>query len=294
MFYVSHCSKRFTLHPLADLLIAIPTRLLWEAFRHAAITASRLFTHISTALYSQVFIFTAEWTGALWRTKMTKLRNSSKGDSNPGSLDWVQHSTGELRHSAHQPKNITRALSIECSILPVSYGTPHINLRTSPGLSRLSAAFYRWATALHTSTQEHHPGSLDWVQHSTGELRHSAHQPKNITRALSIECSILPVSYGTPHINPRTSPGLSRLSAEFYRWATALRTSTQEHHPGSLDWVQHSTGELRHSAHQPKNITRALSIECSILPVSYGTPHINPRTSMTPEPNKYLQIHLNQ
>ena len=32
------CSKRFTLHPLADLFISTPSRLLWEAFSHAAIT----------------------------------------------------------------------------------------------------------------------------------------------------------------------------------------------------------------------------------------------------------------
>ena len=39
-------------------------------------------------LYSQVLIYTAESTGAsMERTKMPNLRNGSKGDSNPGSLD---------------------------------------------------------------------------------------------------------------------------------------------------------------------------------------------------------------
>ena len=40
------CSKRFTLHPLADLFILTPTWLLWEVFSHAAITVQRIFTHI--------------------------------------------------------------------------------------------------------------------------------------------------------------------------------------------------------------------------------------------------------
>ena len=43
-------------HPLADLFIPTSTRLLWEALSHAAINARRLFTYISTAVYSQVLI----------------------------------------------------------------------------------------------------------------------------------------------------------------------------------------------------------------------------------------------
>ena len=39
-----------TLHPLADLFILAPTRFLWEAFSHAAVTAKYLFTHISPPL----------------------------------------------------------------------------------------------------------------------------------------------------------------------------------------------------------------------------------------------------
>ena len=42
---------------------------------------------MSTTVYSQVLIYTAESTGAsMERTKMPNLRNGSKGDSNPGSL----------------------------------------------------------------------------------------------------------------------------------------------------------------------------------------------------------------
>ena len=40
--------QSFTLHPLADLFIATPFRLLWEASSHAAITARRIFVQIST------------------------------------------------------------------------------------------------------------------------------------------------------------------------------------------------------------------------------------------------------
>ena len=39
------CSGHFALHPLADL-IPMPTRLLWEVFSRAAITAGRLFVHV--------------------------------------------------------------------------------------------------------------------------------------------------------------------------------------------------------------------------------------------------------
>ena len=51
-------SKRCKLHTLADVLIPTPSRLLWEAFSHAAITPRRLFLHISTTAYNQVLIYT--------------------------------------------------------------------------------------------------------------------------------------------------------------------------------------------------------------------------------------------
>ena len=53
-------SKQFTLHPLADLFIPTPFRLLWEAFSHTALTARRLFVQISISVYSQVLIYTVE------------------------------------------------------------------------------------------------------------------------------------------------------------------------------------------------------------------------------------------
>ena len=56
-------SKRFTLHPLADLFIPRPSQLLWEAFNHAI--ARKLFVHISTtvciARYSFIQLTVATW-----------------------------------------------------------------------------------------------------------------------------------------------------------------------------------------------------------------------------------------
>ena len=52
-------SKRFTLHPLADLLIPAPTRLVWEAFSHAAVAAQNLITHIFTDVDNRILINTA-------------------------------------------------------------------------------------------------------------------------------------------------------------------------------------------------------------------------------------------
>ena len=51
-----------SLHPLADLFIPTLSRLFWGAFSQSAITAQKLFVHISTSVCSQVLIYTAEWT----------------------------------------------------------------------------------------------------------------------------------------------------------------------------------------------------------------------------------------
>ena len=42
--------KDSTLHPLADLFILTPCRVLWKAFNQDAITAWRLFTHMFAPL----------------------------------------------------------------------------------------------------------------------------------------------------------------------------------------------------------------------------------------------------
>ena len=83
-------SKRFILHPPADL--SIP----------------KLFNHISTAVYSQIFIYTAEWTWASWRKR---------------KCPTLEKTAKEIR---------TRALSVEdweSSILPLSYYAPHASFK---------------------------------------------------------------------------------------------------------------------------------------------------------------------
>ena len=75
----------------------------WKHSSHAAI-ARRLFTHISTNVYSQVLIYrnyTAESRGASWREpNFPNFETVAKWDSNQGSLNC------------------------ECGILPLSYHTP--------------------------------------------------------------------------------------------------------------------------------------------------------------------------
>ena len=62
------CSKRFTLHPLADLYIPTPTRVIREAFSHATLTSDlqrRLFTHISTSVKIKDYVTLWEL-GVVW------------------------------------------------------------------------------------------------------------------------------------------------------------------------------------------------------------------------------------
>ena len=94
---------------------------------HAAIlTARKLFTHISTSVYIQVLIFTAEWTGALWREqKWPNFETAAKGIPTQAlSRLRVRHSTAELLRStawltpttarvfAKQRKNIMLTMNI--------------------------------------------------------------------------------------------------------------------------------------------------------------------------------------
>ena len=78
MFIVSsplYCSKCFTLHPLPHLFIPTPSRVLWEALSHAAVTARRPFIRIITTAYSQVpFIQTNE----LWQRSVKQIAKASK------------------------------------------------------------------------------------------------------------------------------------------------------------------------------------------------------------------------
>ena len=100
-------SKLFTLHPRRTCSFRHQLDFSLKHSRHAAITRndySTTFTQLSTAVYSQALIYTAQSTGASWREqKMPKLRISSNGDLNPGSLDC------------------------ESGVLPQSYGAPNCN-----------------------------------------------------------------------------------------------------------------------------------------------------------------------
>ena len=91
----SPCSKRFTLHPLTYLLIAI--RLLWKAFSRAVMTAPRLFVNTPTNVYSYSFIQPSE----LKKRGMNQTVQASKRqqeDSKPR-----HRATAPPRHRATAP-----------------------------------------------------------------------------------------------------------------------------------------------------------------------------------------------
>ena len=92
-------STRFTLHSPADLLIPTPTRLLWEAFSHAAIIARRLITHISTTVYSLILMHTAECTGASWRDGEGPSFETATKDIRIQALSIERDVYGYLRHN---------------------------------------------------------------------------------------------------------------------------------------------------------------------------------------------------
>ena len=116
-FYIAQYPVRWTaqsvvhlLPSLADLFIPTPTRLQREAFytSHAAITRNDYITHISTTVYSQILIYTAESTRAsMERTKMPSLRNGSKagfehGDCESGILPLSYRAPQEAwQHKLH-------------------------------------------------------------------------------------------------------------------------------------------------------------------------------------------------
>ena len=74
--------QRFTLHPRQTCSFQ---RFLLEAFSHAAITARKLFPHISTTVCSEVLIYSWMNCGNVGWTELSKIQNSNKS---PGCLDW--------------------------------------------------------------------------------------------------------------------------------------------------------------------------------------------------------------
>ena len=96
MFYIAQYSVRWTTQSALHFT-------LWQtcSFRHqlglcanhcshAAIMRGDYFTHISTAVYSQVLISTAEWTGASWREwKSPNVEKEAKWRFRPQSLSMA-------------------------------------------------------------------------------------------------------------------------------------------------------------------------------------------------------------
>ena len=70
----------------------------WKHSSHGSNYAEWLITRISNTVYSQVLIYTAEWTEASWRDqKCPNLKTIAKGGFKPGlSQLWVRHSTTDL------------------------------------------------------------------------------------------------------------------------------------------------------------------------------------------------------
>ena len=57
--FVGPCKALYNPPPGRPFILP-PTRLLWESFQPRSNYVRRLFTHISTAIYSQVLVYTAE------------------------------------------------------------------------------------------------------------------------------------------------------------------------------------------------------------------------------------------
>ena len=82
-----NCSKHFTLYfPDRPVHSDTISASLGSIQPYAAINARRLLVHISTTVYSQILIYTAEWTGAMLRQNLAQCFNTAAQDLNPGSL----------------------------------------------------------------------------------------------------------------------------------------------------------------------------------------------------------------
>ena len=79
-------SKRFTLYfPDRPVHTDTISASLGSIQPYATINVWRLLVHISTTVYSQALIYTAEWTGAMQSEKIAQGFNTAAQDSNPGS-----------------------------------------------------------------------------------------------------------------------------------------------------------------------------------------------------------------
>ena len=106
----------------------------------ATFYAQRLITHISSTVYYQVLIYTAEWTESSWRErKQTHFEKVAKGGFEPGlSRLRVRHSTTELsRFKAIAMKQIQYIRStITMDSQRKDKLGPEIGLRVQGGVAR--------------------------------------------------------------------------------------------------------------------------------------------------------------
>ena len=124
-------SKRFTLsspgRPVhSDTVLGFS----WKHSSHAAI-AQRLFTHISTTVYSQILIYTAEWTEASWSERKCPNFETVTMGFEPGlSRLRVRHSTNWA--TALHSNLIINQTCLDTEELMFTHGFMHTHVFTVP------------------------------------------------------------------------------------------------------------------------------------------------------------------
>ena len=84
--YIVRYPVKNALHPLADLVIPVLIRLLWEAFSHAAVTVRRLLTYPTLSVARHSFIQPAELEQR-GVNEMAQVSKRQQDDSNMDSLN---------------------------------------------------------------------------------------------------------------------------------------------------------------------------------------------------------------
>ena len=108
-----HPLTHLTLHPLTDLFVPTPSRLLWEAFGHAAIAARRPLIK-SISVCSQILINTTEVSVATWGE-----RNCQSFET-PERCFETGFSFKPLRHQTQATRVCTTVYQI-CTVLCISH-----------------------------------------------------------------------------------------------------------------------------------------------------------------------------
>ena len=87
--YIARCPV------FADLFIQTPSRLLWEAYSHAAITARRLFVHISTFFFKSIYLPHKKQKSKCIHISNVTLR-CTRSDAHRSSLHVYANSTAQI------------------------------------------------------------------------------------------------------------------------------------------------------------------------------------------------------